>query len=128
MSKLKNTNTKEFKATVFAYLCNALYDFEGTPEERATRIWEKFSREYDYPDNRKRIPNLQARVAEWLSGLPLNVDYSYFDVRQTSQAWHECELTEKQADMVCANWFNFLAFKTLQLWQSVGIDPFKGEC
>lgn len=120
---MKNTNTKQFKATVFAYLCDSLYDFEGNEAERVARILEKFESEYNYPESRKRTPNLQARVAEWLSGLPLNIDYSYPDIKATAESWHECQLTEKQIDRVRENWFNFLAFKTLQMWQAHGLRP-----
>lgn len=121
---MKNTNTKEFKEKVFTYLCDSLYDFEGDREARVRRIWEKFQSEFNYPYNRQRTPNLQARVADWLQGLPLNIDFSYVDILARAEEWHECKLTEKQAETIENNWFNFLALKLLQMCKAHGIDVY----
>lgn len=116
---MKNTNSKQFKQMVFNYLADSLYDFEGDYLERVARIKEKFTVEYDYPDNRRRTPNKQDRIAEWLAGLPLSIDYSNVDIIARAEQWHETKLTDKQAEKIVDNWFNFLAFKTLQMWESV---------
>jgi hypothetical protein len=120
-STMKNTNTKQFRETVFNYLCESLYDFDGTQADCAKRLRERFEREYNYPDSKRREPNNQARVASWLSGLPINIACYYSEIIEVSESWHECGLTDAQKDHVCENWFNFLAFKTLQLWDKHGI-------
>ena len=120
---MKNTNTKAFRATVWEYLANSLYDFDGDFDSRVARLYEKFADEYDHPANRAyHGHNIQAMVSGWLSGLPLNIAYSYCDIIEVSESWHECKLTEAQADMICERWFDFLAFKLIQLWRKNGVD------
>lgn len=125
---MKNTNTKQFRNTVYAYLTDSAYSFDetGLPDtqaNRASHIWERFDSEYNYSQNRARYPSTQARVASWLSGLPLHIDYTYCDIITRAEQWHDCTLTDKQRDMVCERWFDFLAMKMLQMWQLYGIDP-----
>ena len=119
---MKRTNTAEFKETVFQYLADSAYDFEGSQAETAQHIRNRFESEFNYPDNKRRTPNNQARVAAWLSGLPLNIAAYYVDIIALAETWHECQLTDKQADVICENWFNFLAFKLIQLWAKHGVE------
>lgn len=107
---MQNTNTKAFREKVYAYLLDCADGM--TPAQ----IWDRFNKEYNYPDNQRRIPNLQARVAEWLSGLALMTEYTYADIIARCEDWHECTLTDKERDMVSERWFGFLAMKLLQLW------------
>lgn len=120
---MKNTNTNEFRQTVYKYLCDSVYDFEGNQAETAKHICERFESEYNYKQNRQRLPNLQNRVAEWLAGLPLNIDYTYAGIIATAEKWHDCKLTESQADMICERWFAFLAMRLLQLWKLHDCEP-----
>ena len=117
------TNSKAFRSNVQSHILNAIYDYDGPGDGRAAYIWNKFQAEYNYPDNRRRIPNTQERVAEWLSGLPLNVAYTYSDIIALSESWHGEKHSEKQADRVCENWFNLMAFNLLAIWAAAGIDP-----
>lgn len=114
---MKNTNTNEFKETVFAYICDSVYDFEGDQSTTAQHIRDRFESEFNYSQNRTRYPNMQRRIANWLAGLPLNIAYTYHDITEIAEKWHNCTLTEKQRETVQENWFNFLAMKTLQLWR-----------
>ena len=121
--KLKNTNTKAFRETVFTYIVDACYDFEGDEAETATDLLGRFKAEYDYPANRKRYPNNQDRICSWLQGLPINIDYTNHDIIERAKQWHEVsELTDKQTETIIDNWFNFLAFKLIQLWAKHGLS------
>lgn len=117
------TNTNAYRALIRNHIVNGLYDYEGpdTEADRARHIFEKFTREYDYIDNRKRTPNHQARVAEWLSGLPLNIAYSNFDICQLYEAWHGESLSDAKAEKIISNWFNHCAFHLLTMWESHGL-------
>ncbi len=118
-----DTSTHEFKQKVFKYFRESIYDQEvETNNEAAQIIWGRFDSEYNYEFNRKRYPNLQRRIAEWLAGLPLNIAFSYCDIREITEEWHECALTEKQADMVQDRWFSFMAFKLMQMWEAYDVD------
>lgn len=117
---LKRTNTKEFTAIVNRYLLDSVYDFEGSDTEKAQHIWARFQSEYNYKNNRIRLPNLQDRVAEWLSGLALNIEFSYYDIRKRAESWHECKLTDSDAERIYHNWFPFLASKLIRLCEKNG--------
>lgn len=114
---MKNTHTKEFRAIVQRYLLDSIIDdTQPNDKARAQYIFDQFTAEYDYPDNRVCSPNRQKRVSQWLAGLALNIAYSYSDIIELSEQWHECKLTDKQADKLVDEWFNFMAFKLIQLW------------
>lgn len=122
---MKNTNTSAFRAIVYRYLLDSIDSEEcpaTTDKGRAEYIFRRFQSEYNHPDNIKRIPNTQARVAEWLSGLALNVEYTYSDIIKRAETWHECKLTDKEADCVIDYWFTFLALKLIQLWRKHGLE------
>lgn len=119
---MKQQNSAEFKAKVNAYLCESAMDFEGTEAETAKHIFDRFTSEYDHQYNRKRWPNHQKRVSEWLAGLALNIDYTYHDISKTWAKWHECELTEEQSEKIQDRWFSVMAMKVLQLWTKHGLE------
>ena len=110
-AKLKNTSSKEFRATVRAYLANSIYDDEGLKTERLRikHIWRRFRAEYDFEQNRRLYPSLNARVASWLSGLPLSIDFDCHGIIGKATDWHEITLTDAQEDMIIERWFDFLA-------------------
>ena len=91
---------------------------------RASYIWARFVAEYDYPANRLRYPNLQERVSQWLAGLALNIAFTYSDIIEISEQWHECKLTEKQADKIIDGWFYFMAFKLIQCCKANGVNVY----
>ena len=117
---MKNTNTKEFKAKVDAYLLDAYRskaeDYENgakTDPELIRFILDTFKKEYGHEIRRQG--SIQGALASWLSGLALNIDYTNSSIIKRAEEWHECELTEKQADIVCEKWFDFMACKIMQL-------------
>lgn len=120
---MQNVNkTAAYKETVFNYLCDALDDFEeygvpDTQEERAKIIASRFESEHNYGANIRRYPNLQERIADWLAGLPLNIDHYYSDILRIHSDWAGCNFTDKQAEKLQDEWFNFLAMKLIQLWR-----------
>ena len=120
MAKMKNTNTKEFRAMMFAYLADATPDDEGvleTERDKAQRIKDKFTSEYDHAYERQRTPNEQQRIAGWLAGLPLMIDYANGDIIERCEEWHGVKLDDKQAERVVSNWFHFMAMQVLKMWK-----------
>ena len=119
----KNINSKEMKHLVWNYLGEGCYDFEDERlDAQAAHILERFRSEFNFSQNIRRIPNRHERVADWLAGLPLGIDYTYFDIITTSDAWHDMTFTDEQAEMICNDWFKFLAFKLIQMWQHFDLD------
>lgn len=62
-------------------------------------------------------------MAEWLSGLPLNIEYTNSGIIALAEQWHETELTDAQAEKVVSQWFGFIASRLIRLWERCGIDP-----
>lgn len=123
---MKNTNTREFRSKVFRYILDSIDSCEAEKlsddRARAAYIWERFRVEHNYPDNKQRIPNLQARVADWLNGIALNIAFTNADIIETAESWHECRFTDSQCETVLAGWFRFMAFKLIQCVEAHGVD------
>lgn len=123
------TNSNAYRDKIRPYILGAVYDYTGpdTDADRARHIWARFLSEYNYPDNRRRTPNLQARVAEWLSGLPLNIAYTNADILALAEEWHGETVEGDRADRIVENWFSHAAFHLLKAWEAAGIDPHRPE-
>lgn len=113
---MKNTNTNKFKQTVFTYLCNAA-ELQGSERDVAKYLFQRFESEYNHGSNRKCIPNNQQRIAEWLSGLAIDIDFTNHDIIERAKEWHSVDgFDEAMVEKITNNWFNFLAIKLNQLW------------
>ena len=103
---------------VFNYLLNSI-DFEGSNEDKINFVLNSFNSEYNQDYNKRYIPNLQTRFAEYLQGLPscLNIVFSNYDILQLAKSWEGLpeNATEKQEDKILSNYFNFMAAKFFQL-------------
>lgn len=119
MKTLKKTNTNEFKTVFFNHLLECIDVDENetaSAEEKIQYVFDRFNSEFSHPYEIKRNPSDQNRLAEWLSGLAINIPYMNYDILETAKRMHEVsELTEKQEDAILANHWNFYAFKLLQL-------------
>lgn len=114
----RNMNSTEARSIIFRYILDSVPDTECegmNDTEKAAYLWARFESEYNYADNRKRIPNLQARVAEWLSGLAIGIEYTNAGIVALAEQWQGRKLSDKQAQRVVDNYFNFMAFKVMQL-------------
>ena len=114
---MKNTNTKEFKDALKAYLMVAI---ESKAEEYAVDLegvnpfaWVVSIAKSEIPHEFERR-GAQGGLEYWLSGLGLGIAYTYADIIAVSEMLHDCKLSEKEQDLVCDRWFRFLAAKILQ--------------
>jgi hypothetical protein len=110
---MKNTNSKEYKQAIKQYLMDCLESSESSIEY----FFQCFESEYNLEHNKRRLPNYQNRLAEYLSGLPscINIDFSNHDIIKAAEQLHDCTLTDKQQDKVINFWFNHLAFHLIKL-------------
>ena len=119
MQTLKNTNTKEYKTAVFDYLLNAIETGEGeTPTDKLSAFFNAFDGEYNHANNKKRYPNLQQRIEEYLRGLPSAIDlpYSNYDIIECAKELHGVKAIEsKMEDKIIKGFFQHMAFKLIQL-------------
>lgn len=91
---MRKTNSKEVKNEVRAYLLEVAEVEEMTT---ITELKEKFHNEYSWA-----IPRMgeNAACVEWLRGLAINVDYTYYDIIQLMAKW--LDESEEQAE----NWLD----------------------
>jgi hypothetical protein len=123
---MKHTNTKSFRDKVDTYFLETIKESAEdngntltTDHDIMQYAVDRFMSEAGYEI--KRQNSIQGAVEYWLSGLALDIDYNYCDIVKRAEAWHECTLTEKQAEMICEKWFNFMACKFLQLAERKGV-------
>ena len=85
---MRRTNSKEVKAAVRKYLLEVAQSEEM---ESITELKEKFMNEYGWAI--ARLGQYNACI-EWLRGLAINVDYTYYDIIQLMAEWLD-ETTEE---------------------------------
>lgn len=90
--------------------------------DRISFVLDEF-RGFDYPSNKRRIPNLQDRLADWLQGLPsnINVEFVTSNIIEIGKSWGYCQ-TERKTDEFVDNWFNMIALRLLQIAHKVGYN------
>jgi len=124
-----NTNSKEFKAQVRAYIMACIPDvqtiadeyeqmIEDTDKARVNWVADTFNREYGDSYSLRRWPNRQERFSQWLMCLPvMTVAYENWRIIELAKQWGAlpADATEKQEDKIIANWLNFISFKFWQL-------------
>ena len=76
---------------------------------------ERFNKEYCYQQNLDRYKNDMTKLmAEWLSGLAINIPYTYNDIIKLSKELLETD-TLKDEDKIIENYFNFMAIQIFKL-------------
>jgi hypothetical protein len=88
----------------------------GSDKEAVALVVNKFMETANYEDNKKRFPNLQDRIEDWLRGLPpvCSLEYKYYNIEQIGISWGYCG-TEKRAAEFVEKWWSVLAFRIIQL-------------
>jgi len=90
-----------------------------TPDQKFIYIYNRFTSEYVHQYNLRKFNfNLTLIMTEWLSGLAINCDYSYYDIIKVAKELHELDpkhqFSEKLEDKICDNWFNLLAIHIMK--------------
>src|SRR6185437_8548517 len=118
----------QINSNVYSYLINCI-DTEGygkelnTNTEKLQFIADTFKSEYGY--NIKRL-GLQETLKEWFMGLPssFNIDFTYHDIIERAKELGSLpeNATETQENKIIANWFNYMAYKLIQLLRKNNIE------
>lgn len=108
------SNSKIFKTKVQEYIIKRLdTDYTNDLKEQLENTVSGF---YDWYQGYevKRIPNKYKAFGDWLSGLPsqLNIEFSYYDCRNTLKEWFEQNEKESQKYDDNRVWENYLYFIT----------------
>ena len=126
-----NTNSKEFKAIVRAYIMACVPDvqtiaaeygqtIEDTDKARVNWVADTFNRDYRHA---VKHYGKQRAFSEWLQGLPsaIHIDFMNYRIIELAKQWGSlpADDTEWQEDKIISNWFNFILFKFWQLHTSL---------
>jgi hypothetical protein len=86
-------------------------------KEKIKYLFNRFYSEYGWKIGRTRNDTKQNVIAEWLSGLAINIPYSYYDIIELAKNMGSAnnDLTSTQEDRICENYWNFMAFMVLKL-------------
>ena len=109
---MKLHHTK-YKQNYVNYILDTIdEDIHGKPlinkNDKISYIFERFYNEYGW--NVEQQGKLKA-MNEWLSGLALNIDYTYSDIIKLAVDMGSIDEnpSDKLQDKVCENYFNFMA-------------------
>jgi len=117
MSKLHHTKYKEnYKNYILDCIDSSddLINQELTRDQKIKYLFNRFNSEYRW--NIQRVGKYKA-MEEWLSGLAINIPYTYFDIIELAQEMGSIDSNPSQAlkDRVCENYFSFMAQMVLLL-------------
>ena len=114
------TNSTKYQLNFAKYILSVI-DSEDLPSETMTNkekvffIMDRFVKEYCYQQNLDRYDNNMTKLmAEWLSGLAINIPYTYCDIIKLSKELLETD-TLKNEDEIIENYFNFMAIQIFKL-------------
>ena len=114
------TNSTKYQLNFAKYIISVI-DSEDLPSETMTNkekvffIMDRFIKEYCYEQNLIRYKyDMTKLMAEWLSGLAINIPYTYCDIIKLSKELLETD-TLKDEDKIIENYFNFMAMQIFKL-------------
>jgi hypothetical protein len=114
------TNSTKYQLNFAKYIISVI-DSEDLPSETMTNkekvffIMDRFIKEYCYEQNLIRYKyDMTKLLAEWLSGLAINIPYTYCDIIKLSKDLLETD-TLKDEDKIIENYFNFMAIQIFKL-------------
>jgi len=127
MTKLLKTNTKKYLSNIQAAILEAvnfedLGDIELNNRQKIEYLMADFKACANYPNNKKRIPNEQNRLADWLQGLPncLNIPFTNYDILNFMAKMHEVTaIPEQKEDVIINGYFGHIAFNILKMYRTL---------
>lgn len=120
---------QQLNAKVKEYIMSNIIDIETaqneynttlvTDKDRINFVVKEFESTANYPNNLRNFPNQQNRFADWLQGLPgvISIDFMNHEILEIAVNWGSipAQYTNKQADKILSNWWNFISAKFWQL-------------
>jgi len=102
----------------------SVYDMDPqTDAEKIQFLYDTFISIYGWTLERMDI---QSALREWISGLPtaFKIEYRNHEILKLAYKWDSLSpsATEAQKDKILANWFNFIAAKTCQLFRKYKVE------
>tara|TARA_B100000424_G_scaffold130662_1_gene99050 strand:+ start:638 stop:1021 length:384 start_codon:yes stop_codon:yes gene_type:complete len=87
-------------------------------KEKIKYLFDRFNSEYGFMIDRV---GKQKAIADWLSGLAINIEYYYVDIIKLAKRMGSVDdnLTSVQEDKICENYWNFMAYIILLLEKEI---------
>ena len=107
--------TKEQNARIDQYCIECIQDDTTvgmTNDQKLLHLWDRFNAEAD--GYIKRVGTIKA-FSEWLSGLPIAIDYLNIDILNLAELWCQETKTERQQDNILNDWWDFMAGRYIEL-------------
>jgi hypothetical protein len=114
---LIKTNTNEFKSRFKNHFEAEFKELTDVYINSVDEFLQAFDNEANFENNKKRIPNLQKRLADWLMGQPYGFSYSYTheQVELAKLLYQVDELPKQTEKTISENFYNFCALKFMQV-------------
>ena len=117
---------------VNAYLLECI-EVEGnenpTDKEKLKYLFSEFDREANYPNNKKRLPNLQERLKDWLMNLPSCIHLpwqNYYIIEKGKELNYLTDSSsEAKKNKFLYSFHSVAAAKLIHMAEKAGINPFK---
>ena len=112
------SKSSELDRTVKQYILSCISeDSEGNQYniiDSIEHVKTRFESEYNHEIQRKGYQNA---MREWLMGLALNIEFMNYEILKLAVKWDSIpdNYTEKQAEKILDNYWNFMAAKLCQL-------------
>ena len=120
MKNFKGLTAAEYRKVVDEYIVNCITSEDvilATQKDKVNHAYNRFIDEIWNWHKAQKNANMQDSFADWLSGLPLDVDFENYRIIELAKEWGALpeNSTERQEDKIIANWFRFIACRFLQL-------------
>ena len=117
---------KKYKENYKNFILDSLNTEEGINketlrEDKINYLINRFNLEYGWKLGRTFADTKQNVLEEWLSGLVINIPYTYYDIIELAKKMGSVDetLTQKQEDKITSNYFRFMANIMILLFQEV---------
>lgn len=129
METLIKTNSKAYRERIYAEILDAInFEVEGkyiedlTPKQKIDYLFATFDSEYNNEYNKRRYPNHQERLAQWLMGLPSCIHLPTWsdDILEFAAKVHGIsKVPENKQSIIIQGFYNHMAFMIFQLKQKL---------
>lgn len=112
---LLKTNSNKYKANFKKFATLEIQNY--TELKNIDQFLVRFDHEYNFENNKKRYPNLQNRISQWLQGLPSGFSFCYsHEMLEFACLVHELpKIPVEKERAIIDNFYNHCAFMLLKL-------------
>lgn len=122
---LLNTNTKEYKRNIEAYIFDCINNEDKellSIQDKLSYVISEFERVANYPANLHNIPNRIDRMADYLQGLPFDFAYDYNNILKDAAILHNLgSIPKNKEDAIINNWFIHISSNIFKLCDKYNI-------